>query len=377
MGIASVSASAVRIPTANNISQSTRRLAKRDYLVVAVRDDSSGMTGWGLSYIGTGGGRAATDCVDELLSRSLVGRDPRDIRGLWAEMYQESLVHGRRGILLRCIAAIDIALWDLCALTAGVPLAVLLGGKPGAVPAYASGGYYEAGDANPCDTVRTEIQLNQSRGFRDHKIKVGGIPPEEDARRIAAALEVIKNGGRLAVDANNAYKTSDEAISAIRIFEAVAQPFGLWWVEEPLSPEDVEGHSRIRDKVSTPVATGELHQTRWEFLELLRKNAASILQPDAGVVGGVSEWLTIARTAESYGVPLAPHWNANVHAHLVASSGNAFAVEHFLSEKGIYNAEELLVPESRLQYSEGCVLVSEKPGIGWEFDQTKLAHYSL
>ena len=377
MTISSLSARAIRVPVTAAISQSTRRLTQRDYLLVSVQDSESASVGVGLTYIGTAGGRAAVECVDDLLASTVLGSDANDIVGLWSRLYQESLMQGRRGIVLRCIAAIDTALWDLAAKRSQLPLASFLGGSTNPVPAYASGGYYKRGDEFPEETVRAEIRFNQSLGFTDHKIKVGGMSPRDDARRVAAAAEVIGGQGRLAVDANNAYRTPEEAIEATRVLARAAGESGLWWMEEPLSPEDIAGHARIARAVDTPIATGEIHQTRWEFLQLLQQGAASVLQADVGVVGGVTEWLTIARTALSFGVPLAPHWHANMHVHLVAASENGLAVEHFAREKGIFNLEEVLVPESRITYANGCVHVPERPGIGWDFDEEKLDAFAL
>ncbi|MGV9798125.1 mandelate racemase/muconate lactonizing enzyme family protein [Mycobacterium sp. NPDC003449] len=377
MSITAVRATAVRIPVQAGISQSTRKLVQRDYVMVTIEDSDTDAVGVGVSYVGTAGGRSAAEAIDDVLASTLLGADPADIAGLWARLYQESLMQGRRGMVVRCIAAIDIALWDLAGKRARLPLAQLLGGRTGGIPAYASGGYYRAGDPDPAATVRAEIELNRSLGFVDHKIKVGGLPPAADARRVAAAIEVIDGTGRLAVDANNAYRTPAEAIRATRILERAAGDAGLWWMEEPLSPEDIAGHARIAGAVDTPVATGEIHQTRWEFLSLLNQNAAAILQADAGVVGGVSEWLTIARTALTFGVPVAPHWHANLHVHLVAASENGLVVEHFSKDKGIYNLEEIMTPESRLVFADGHVIVPERPGVGWEFDEALIRKYEV
>ncbi|MBM6592219.1 mandelate racemase/muconate lactonizing enzyme family protein [Brevibacterium sp. RIT 803] len=377
MAITSVSARGVRVPVTVDISQSTRKLNQRDYVIVQIRDSKSEFVGEGLSYVGTAGAKSAVELIDDVLSSTIFGGDPADTSGLYARLYQEGLMQGRRGILIRCIAAIDTALWDLAAKRAGLPLASMLGGHTGPVPAYASGGYYKAGDTDRPQTVREEIEFNKSLGFKDHKIKVGGASVKEDAERIKAAISVLDSNERLAVDANNAYKTPAEAIHATRSLEAATEGHGLWWMEEPLTPDDIAGHARISRSVDTPIATGEVHQTRHEFLQLLQQDAASILQTDAGVVGGITEWVTIARTALSFGVPVAPHWHANIHVHLVASAENGLVVEHFAKAKGIYNMEELMTPESRLEFKDGSVIVPDRPGIGWEFDTDKIARYEV
>lgn len=378
MAITTVRARPLAVPLSRPTRMSTRTLDQRYFLVVEISAEADGPVGIGYAYAGTSGGRLVANAVDELLAPVLHGADEHDILGLWDRMYQETLLAGRRGAVLRALSAVDIALWDLLAKSHNVPLAVLLGGttdRP--VPAYASGGYYRPDEGDWCDAVVREIEFNRSLGFRDHKIKVGGLSVAEDAERVAAAADTIGGQGRLALDANNAYKTVAEALRASRAFERAAGETGLWWIEEPLSPDDIAGHAELARSLETVVATGEIHQTRWEFRDLIERGAADVLQPDAGVLGGVSEWLRVARTAETFGIPVAPHWHANVHAHLAAASPNCLAVEHFALEKGIYNFEELLTPETRLSIEDGYVHCPDRPGIGIELDAESVRRFDI
>jgi L-alanine-DL-glutamate epimerase-like enolase superfamily enzyme len=362
-----VDAKWVSLPVERPTRMSTRNLDRRDYLLVEVEAD--GVIGNGYSYAGTRGGSLLLAAVRDLLAETLLGASENDIAALWERMYQETLLVGRRGAVLRAISAIDIALWDLQAIRHGVPLAVLLGGNVKAVPAYASGGYYRPDEGPWTDALAREIEFNRSLGFEDHKIKVGGLRVAEDAARVAAAIEAIAGRGRLALDANNAYRSVAEAVAATRAFEQAAGSEGIWWIEEPLSPDDVAGHAQIARELETIVATGEIHQTRWEFRDLITAGAADLLQPDVGVIGGVTEWMRVARTAETFGLQVAPHWHANVHAHLAAATPNCPVIEHFAMEKDIYNFERLLTPESRLRVGDGCALLSDRPGIGITFDR--------
>jgi L-alanine-DL-glutamate epimerase-like enolase superfamily enzyme len=377
MAISSVTAHAARIPVDRATSISNRVLAQREYVVVEIRCDDSHETGLGYAYTGTSGARVTAEIVSTILASVLVGEDEDAIVTHWQRMYEESLLAGRRGATLRAISAVDIALWDLAAKRRGLPLAVLLGGSLGPVPAYASGGYYRPDDGPWPEAVAEEIRFNQTLGFSDHKIKVGGLSVREDAERVTAACDVIQDSGRLAVDANNAYRTADEAIRAIRSFEKAAGESGLWWIEEPLSADDVNGHALIAARVDSPIATGELHQTRWEFRELIESGAAAILQPDVGVVGGVTEWMRVARTAETFSLALAPHWHANIHAQLARAAPAVIAIEHFALEKGIYNFELLLTEGTRLAFADGAVDPSRSPGIGIEFDPEALRRYAI
>ena len=129
--------------------------------------------------------------------------------------------------------------------------------------------------------------------------------------------------------------------------------------------------------MQTTIATGEIHATRWEFRDLIERRAAGILQPDAGVVGGVTEWMRVARTAETFGLAVAPHWHANLHAHVALAASSCIAIEHFTLDKDIYNFERLITPASRLAIGGGCVHPSDRSGLGIEFDRDALGRFAV
>ena len=377
MPITHLTAKAVAIPLRRKTRMSTRALTERQFLLVWLSDDD-GVTGMGYSYAGTVGGQLLADTVRDVLSAVVLGSDADDIPGLWRRMYQESILIGRRGAVLRAMSAVDIALWDLRARRCGVSLARLLGGSTARpLPAYASGGYYRADDASPSEAVGTEIAAARGLGFTDHKIKVGGLTVAEDAERVAAAAHAIGGRGRLALDANNAYLTVAEALRAARAFERAAGDAGLWWFEEPLSPDNVAGHAELAATLETPVASGEIHQTRWDFAALIERRAVDILQPDVGVAGGVTEFLRIAHAAEMFDIPIAPHWHANLHAQLAAALPGTLTIEYFALADDIYNFEALVTEETRLQVQNGQIQLSDRPGIGVELDHDAVARYQL
>jgi L-alanine-DL-glutamate epimerase-like enolase superfamily enzyme len=376
MRISEVIARSVAIPLKAQTRMSTRTLAERHFLLVEVRD-SDGASGIGYSYAGTLGGGLLAAAVTEVLAPVVLDAEADDLPELWQRMYQESLLIGRRGVVLRAISAVDIALWDLRAKRCDMPLARLLGGSTARpLAAYASGGYYRPDDGPAPAAVAAEIAAGRELGFRDHKIKVGGLSVAEDAQRVAAAIEAIAGQGRLALDANNAYPSVAEALRALREFERAAGADGLWWFEEPLSPENVAGHAALAAAVETPIATGEIHQTRWDFARLIEERAADILQPDVGVVGGISEYLRVAHTAESFDVPVAPHWHANLHAQLAAALPGTLTIEYFALVNDIYNFEALVTEPSRLRIQDGVITLGERPGIGIELDDAAVERYS-
>jgi len=181
------------------------------------------------------------------------------------------------------------------------------------VPASSSGGYYRPGD--PLENIREEVARQRARGFSDYKMKVGGLPLHADEARVGAAREALGPTGRLALDANNAYASVAEAIKAADAFA----PHDIWWFEEPLVPDDIDGHAQLAARGPIPIATGEIEATAWGFGHLLRARAAHIHQTDACVCGGVGEWMKAAHAAAAFGVQVAPHWHHNLHAQLAAA----------------------------------------------------------
>lgn len=368
MEITSVRSVLLRIPLERPVRIATRDVRWREF-VLAFVEEADGRQGVGYTYAGTVGGSMVRAAVEDVLTPLLVGQDAGLIEARWAAMWQDGLLVGRRGALLRAIAAVDIALWDLAAGRANLPLYRFLGGFQAEVPAYASGGYYVAGKG--LDGLAQEMRRYIAAGFTSVKIKVGGASLAEDVARVKAAREAIGPEVRLALDANNAYRDAGEAIRAARAFE----PYDIWWLEEPLAPDDIPGHAAVAAATGIPVATGEIHASRYDFRDLLAQRAARILQPDAGVLGGVSEWLKVAHTAASFHIPVAPHWHADLHAHLVGAVANGLTVEYFFLEEDIYNFERIL--RERLRSAHGQLRIPDRPGIGLVLDQDAVERYAV
>ena len=350
------------------LSISTRALTERHYTIVRVRTDT-GAEGIGFTYCGNLGGRIVTLAVQDLLRNLVIGRDPHETEYIWDSMYRETLLHGRRGAILRAMSAIDIALWDVVSKEAGLPLYKYLGGyKEGAVPAYASGGYYA--DGKGPEGLAEEMIGYTEMGFNAVKMKLGRLSPKEDNLRVKAAREAIGPDGRLFLDANNVYPDADTAIRAVEMFE----DHNPGWIEEPLMPDDIRGHSKIASSVRTPVATGEIHATRWDFQQILEADAASILQPDVGVCGGITEIQRIAAIASAHDKAIAPHWFADLHVHIVASNPNATWVEYF-TDTSIINLGKLLT--TRLQVKARELVLPQTPGHGMELDDVAAKKISI
>jgi len=330
---------------------------------------TDGVEGIGFCYVGTAGGNIAQAAVEELLAPIVVGQDSSRVEGLWEEMYRETLLHGRAGTVMRAISMLDIALWDLNARAAGLPLCRYLGcWAAEKVPAYASGGYYLEGKTP--QKLGEEVASYARQGFRAVKIKVGRLTPAQEEERVAAAREAIGPDIHLMLDVNNAWADLPTALLYCNRFEK----YNPYWIEEPFSPDDIDNHSKLASAIRTSVATGEIEAGRWRFKEILEKRAAKILQTDAAVCGGVSEWRRIAQTAASYGVTVCPHWFHDLHAHLVASAPNGRYVEFFPDDQ-VLNFRRLI--NRQLEIENGDLRLPQTPGLGFEFDEKDVANYGL
>ena len=358
----------ISIPLQNPVRFSTRQVDTRQFVLVFL-GTTGGLEGIGYTYTGASGAQACATFVEEVLAPRLVGHGAFSPERVWADLYQETLLLGRRGLGLRALSAVDIALWDLLGKALDAPLYVLLGGFEGRVRAYASGGYYRPGD--PIEAVGQEMTHFKDLAFTDFKIKVGGAPLEIDIERVRTAREVIGPTSRLALDANNAWRTPAEAIRFVRAVER----YDPWWIEEPLSPDDIAGHAELTRTLDVPVATGEIHATRWDFQELILARAADLLQPDANVLGGISEWMKVAHTAQSFNLQVAPHWNADVHVHLAGAVSNCLSVEYFALEQDIFNIERLW--KEPLTPKNGLIEIPRKPGLGLAVDPSAIERFKL
>jgi len=282
-------------------------------------------------------------------------------------MYQEALLQGRTGAVMRALSAIDIAVWDLSARTAGLPLYQYLGAfVKDRVPAYASGGYYLPGKTPA--KLGEELAGFVRDGFKAVKMKTGRLSPQEEEERVRAAREAIGPDVLLMLDANNAWHDVPTAMRYMDRFE----PYDPYWIEEPFSPDDLDNHAKLAQRTSVTVATGEIEAGRWRFKEMLDKQAAEILQTDATVCGGITEWRRIAATAASYGVTVSPHAWHDVHVQVVASAPNARYVE-FMPDDRIVNFRRLI--DRQLVAEKGHLLLHQTPGLGFDFDKAAIAEY--
>jgi L-alanine-DL-glutamate epimerase-like enolase superfamily enzyme len=365
--LVAIEAATARVPLDEPAAFATRSVTERFYTLVRVRADD-GSEGVGFAYGGNRAGELTTMAVTELLGPILLGQDPYRTEGLWEAMYQESLLQGRAGSVMRALSALDIALWDRNARAAGLPLWQYLGAdSKETVAAYASGGYYRQGKT--AEDLAAEMASYTSAGFRAVKMKVGRLDGARDGERVKAARQAIGPDVHLMLDANNAWSDVTDALRALEEYA----PYDPYWIEEPFGPEEIESHAQLAARTHIPVATGEIEAGRWRHRDLLVRGAAAILQTDAAVCGGISEWRRIAATAASFGVTMCPHWFDDLHVHLVAATSNAHYVELFPDER-VFNFR--LLHDRRVEVRQGELVPPLEPGLGFWFDPEALRAFA-
>jgi L-alanine-DL-glutamate epimerase-like enolase superfamily enzyme len=361
--------------------------ARRGGLLVEIETDD-GIVGIGES--GPGGGVTAA-VIEKDLAPLLLGQDPLLIEGLWQRMFARPRQYGRRGLVMQALSGIDIALWDIAGKVAKLPVYRLLGACRDRVEAYASGGFYQEGKS--AADLAGEAEGYRARGFKGMKMKVGRNPstqthlrelignaqfcevePEEDLARVAAVRQALGPHLKLMVDVNCAWSPA----MAIEMGRAM-EPYSLYWIEEPVATDDIEGSAAVAAALATPVAGYETELGLYGFRELIGRGAVDIVQPDLAWSGGFSECRRIAAYAHAHHRMVAPHAFASA-VNLVAALHFAAAIPNGLVLEWDQNPnairDELLKEPLKLE-KDGTVKLPERPGLGIELDRAAVERYRV
>ena len=314
----------------------------------------------------TGVGVGTTDGVARF-APLLIGEDPIDVERLWHKMWVPKLV-GRRGLTTRAISATDISLWDLRARVAGLPLYKMLGGYRDRVPTYIAGGYYVEDKGLP--ELADEMRQYLAMGARAVKMKVGALPIPEDVERVRVVRQAIGPDVKLLLDANCAYRYY-EAIQ----FARRAEEYDPFWFEEPVAPDDYEGMRRLAEGTTIPIASGENEYTRYGFRDLIATGAVPILNADAKVLGGVTEFMKVVALAQAHDLDIAPHGSQDIHVHLLASISNGLILEYYPEQ---FDPMWGRIYQHTLTLDDdGTVSPPQVPGIGVVPNYQELAPYRV
>ncbi|MGW8380499.1 mandelate racemase/muconate lactonizing enzyme family protein [Streptomyces sp. ODS28] len=342
---------AVPVSDAKVLTGRQKPMTEVAFLFVEIATEQ-GYEGVGFGYSKRAGGPGQFAHAKEI-AEAVIGEDPSDIGKLWTKLVWAGASVGRSGLATQAIAAFDVALWDLKAKRAGLPLAKLLGAHRDAVRCYnTSGGFLHT----PTEEVLDNAEAALAEGIGGVKIKVGHPEGARDLERLAAVRERIGDGVPLMADANQQW----DRPTARRMGRAMEE-FGLVWLEEPLDAYDAQGHAALAASLDTPIATGEMLASVAEHAELIRHGAADVLQPDAPRIGGITQFLKLAALAEHHHLQLAPHFAMEIHLHLAAAYPSETWVEHFDWLNPLF--------EERLETEGGRMLVPARPGLGFTLSE--------
>jgi L-alanine-DL-glutamate epimerase-like enolase superfamily enzyme len=333
-------------------TDAVQAFVKQETILVDIAT-SDGFTGTGYSYtIGTGGSSVLALLRDHLLP-ALAGKDSRNVEALWRELFSLTRATTVGAITSLALAAVDTALWDLRCKRAGEPLWRLAGGHRRETPLYdTEGGWLHL---STDELVKGALEA-QEKGWSGVKIKVGKPRAAEDVERLRAVRAAVGTGMHIMTDANQSQTLS----SAVQLAAAL-EPYGPFWLEEPLPAEDVSGHVRLARSTSVPIAVGESMYAPAQFRQYLEAGAASVVQVDAARVGGITPWLKVAHLAETFNVMVCPHFLMELHVSLVAAVPNGTYVE--------YIPQLRAVTRTQLTVREGHALAPDEPGIGIDWDR--------
>ncbi|WP_274423211.1 enolase C-terminal domain-like protein [Chelativorans sp. YIM 93263] len=327
-------------------------------VIVRITTDA-GLTGIGTIGLGS---QAAASIIEQRLAPLILGMSPFDVELIWELMYRSTINIGRKGLLLEAISGIDIALWDIMGKATGRPVYDLLGGRTRErIRGYASAAYA----MEDLDQVVEMARGYKKNGFTAMKMRFGWGPSDgrpgmqrnlEMVRRIR---EAIGDDMELMSDAYMGWSTQ-YAIEMLPLLE----PYQLAWVEEPLTPDDYDGYTRIRQSSRTAIAAGEHEFTRYGFKELITRGCVDIVQLDVNRCGGITEARKIVALAQSFNLPVVPHAPDIHNVHLIMAQHNIPLVEVFPDHgrDGDTFIRELLTGNPPV--ADGHMTLSEAPGLG-------------
>jgi len=372
MRVGRVEASAVRYPEPNNDGKI------RSLTLVRVETDD-GLVGWGEAI--TGGQEASLAVafvVERRLAPLVVGADPRDVAGAWDRLRDATYWDGNGGLVTFGISAIDMALWDIAGKAAGVPLYRLLGGKRRQrLPACAST-IFATGDL---DRIGHEFRAFVAEGYRYVKGGWGhdlSIAFGRDQRRDLSVARAVRDavGPRVAVIVDVAALAGWDSSHAIRMCRALDDAVDLFWLEDPLPEQDLDGYRRLHAAVGTRICTGEKGWHASHYRGLIESAAIDVIMVDPGRAEGVTGTWRIIEMAAAAGRAWNAHsWSSALNTaaslHLAAAASNTLLFEL----KPVASPMQHELVTNPIGHVDGWVSPPEGPGLGVEVDEAVVRRY--
>lgn len=308
----------------------------------------------------------------EGLKYAVIGENPYEYDKIWSRMYQSSYYQGRRGAALQAMSAIDIAIWDIIGKASGQPVSVMLGGRRHErVTAYASTLF-----RNTPEAMKEAVRKYRGMGFKAMKFGWGVVA--QDPRRVVSLVAAAREeaGDRMDIMVDGMW-TADVKL-AIQLTRELGQ-YGVFFVEEPLHADNLEGYRKLAAAVDVRIACGEQLAGLYEYGQLLRDGDVDVIQPDVSRAGGLTEARKLVTMVEQTGKLLIPHaWTSDVltaaSVHLNAYQAHPVFQEFCTNETPL--SRELVVNPLRLE-ADGTLQVPDAPGLGIELNEEVISKYTI
>ncbi len=357
-------------PIDNPVQDAILKQSVRDIVLVEIfTDDGPVGTGFitGLGAVNNSEAPVLKYCMDKTLAPLLIGRDPLAREQLWEEMFRRTTRFGRKGAMIKALSAIDIALWDLAGKMVNLPVYKLIGYNNPNVRVYGSGGYYKGGEQkNDMGALVASMQEYVEAGYPAVKMKVGGCSVREDVLRVTKVREAIGDSVPIMVDANQSWTLYD----ALRFCEAV-KDLDIGFLEEPLPPDAFDSYYELATRTNIPLAAGETENTKYGFLDLIKRCGVRVLNNDVTRTGGVTEWRKATTLAQCYDLPVIPHGIQEIHISLCATAPNCPMTEYFPADHPIqqFISEFFVEVAPGMKIVDGCIHPVDVPGLALGYDQ--------
>ncbi|MBI2917101.1 MAG: mandelate racemase/muconate lactonizing enzyme family protein [Chloroflexi bacterium] len=362
MRIVDVTSRVLSLPMARSWGSSAQgTVSSMGHVLVQVRTDS-GLEGIGYAFTINGRHIMGIKAVVDELKGLIIGDDPIDTEAIWQKLWAHSRATGPGGLATYAVAAIDTALWDLRGKAAGLPVHRLLGSNRDRVPTYASHDLWRTSGLNELAGAAAALV---EQGFKAMKMRVGGESnPEKEVERVRVVREAIGRDIALMLDANQAWSPSQAVITGRKL-----EPLDIYWLEDPVAAEDIDGCARVAAALDIPIAAGEREFARPGFRRLLEGKAIDIAIVDLQRAGGITEWTKVAAMLGAWNIPVATHVAPEVLCHAFAPLANGLTVEYMPWSFGLLKE----LP----QIENGFLPLPQKPGLGFELDEEALAKHDV
>jgi L-alanine-DL-glutamate epimerase-like enolase superfamily enzyme len=358
MQVSNVHVTVIDVPQIEPISpyRSHIRTSSTTRSAIVQVETDDGLSGWGEHNVNFLEGISGQQ-MQQLARDWLIGKDPQNITAFHRDCPLET----------RLKSGIELALWDLCGKSLGLPVAVLLGGV-----------VREHVEVAACMGIQSYARAGEiaayyvEQGFGSLKTKAG-TDMDEDIEMVRGVRDAVGDKLKLRIDPNRAYSPREAAELAKRL-----EPYNLEYLEQPIPAEPLSDATWLRSQTTVPIALNESVTDPGSVLRILQADAAEFLLPDTHIAGGILPCVTIGRICEAAGITCIMHCGHDFGPKTAAMVHVAAACQAYsLANDTTYFGLEDDILTERIQIRNGKIAVSNKPGLGIEGDPERIAKYKV